>query len=194
MKNIKEKTKRRIAIAIASPLVLLAVLALGVIALPCEVMRVALINNAGSPAFVRMGNPLSERELWRGRVEPGEKREMSLATTPTRQFVEISVRFPDLHDRELTGFRENWALAYPLVVNTHRFDLRSAGIRSETIDGFWIDETYSRWTSRAVVLAQFLFVPLRCLDCEAAAWFKTNLLRAKPLSSFCHTEISELSQ
>jgi hypothetical protein len=91
-----------------------------------------------------------------------------------RQFVEVSVRFPDLDDHELTDFQEVEFSGYPLSVDTYRFDFRPKEIRSETIDGFWIDETYSKWTAAAVFLAQILFVRFRCLDCEAAAWVRSK--------------------
>ena len=172
MKLFRGNKRRRVVLAIASPFVFLIVIALGVIALPCETMRVVLANNAESAAFVRVSNRPPFRELWQGRVAAGETRELSLAAIPLGQFIEVSVNFLDGRNRELTAFQEAWFSSYPLSVDTYRYDLHPEGIRSKTIDGFWIDESYSKWSAAAVFLAQIFYVRFRCLDCEIATWMR----------------------
>lgn len=160
----------RIAIVIVGPFVVLFAIILVVVALPCETMKVVLKNRSESPALVRVGVHFPTREIWRGRVEAGETREMSLAAIPMGRFVDTFVQFPDIDDREMSKFEELLFAGYPFGVDTYRFEFAPGRIRSETIAGRWSDRFKSKWGGAVAFLAEMVFVSLRCLDCEVAEW------------------------
>ncbi len=174
MKPSSARALRRIAIVVASPFFALIVVALGVIAMPCETMKVALANQSGTPALVRIGVRYPAREVWRGRIEAGDTREMSLAAIPMGRFVDIFVQFPDIDDREMSRFEELLFAGYPFGVDTYRFEFAPGRVRSETIAGRWSDRFESEWGGAMAFLVEMSYALLRCLDCEIADWLASE--------------------
>lgn len=164
--------RRRLSIAIASPFILLAVILIGVIALPCETMKVIIANESDTWAHVRVGVHHPTRNLWNGKIAAGETRTLSLAAIPMSQFTDIFVSFPELGGDEVSRSEELLIAGYPLGIAIHRFRIAPGRIHSETVFDWWGDRFESKILKDFLFFLEILFVPLRCLDCEVLAWLR----------------------
>lgn len=157
---------------IVSSFVLLIVVALGVIALPCETMKVVLTNESDTWARVRVGVRNPTRDLWSGDLAAGEARTLSLAAIPNSQFTDVFVQFPELGADEITWSEEPLVGGYPFGIAIHRFRFAPGRIHSKTVYDWWGNRFDSRILRDLSALFEFLFVALRCVDCEIAAWLR----------------------